>query len=68
VQTIESAVISPKLIGERVGMHPAVVIFIILLSERLFGVIGMFFAVPLFSIALVIFNRVINSIVKSSEI
>lgn len=43
---IENSVISPWLIGERVGLHPLAVIFSVLVGGQLLGIIGMLLAVP----------------------
>ncbi|NIM19684.1 MAG: AI-2E family transporter [Candidatus Latescibacteria bacterium] len=47
VQIIESAVLSPRIVGERVGLHPAWVIFAILVFAHFWGFIGLLIAVPL---------------------
>lgn len=65
IHQLESGIISPKIVGSYVGLHPVTIIFVILLWEQLFGIIGMFFAVPVTSIIVVIFNRLIDSAVKS---
>mgnify|MGYP001029162139 CR=1 FL=1 len=51
---IENAIISPKLIGDRVGLHPLVVIFAVLVGAELMGIIGMLLAIPFASIIRVI--------------
>lgn len=47
---IENAVISPKLIGDRVGLHPLIVIFAVFVGAELMGVLGMLLAIPAASI------------------
>lgn len=42
----ESKFIMPLLIGERLKLHPATVIIVLLIGAQLFGVIGMFLAAP----------------------
>lgn len=44
---IENAIISPKLIGDRVGLHPLVVILAVFIGADLMGIIGMLLAIPL---------------------
>ena len=46
---IENAIISPKLIGDRVGLHPLVVIFAVLVGAEVMGIIGMLLAIPVAS-------------------
>ncbi|MGI6712949.1 MAG: AI-2E family transporter [Bacillota bacterium] len=56
VQQIESSIISPKIIGDSVGLHPLVIIFVLLLGGYLFGILGMLFAVPITAVMRVIIN------------
>jgi len=46
VQTVEVYVISPKIIGDRVGLHPVAVIFSILVFSRFLGFWGLIIGVP----------------------
>ncbi len=45
-QTLEGNLITPKIVGDRVGLHPLAVIFVVLLFATLFGFIGMLLAIP----------------------
>jgi predicted PurR-regulated permease PerM len=45
-QLIESMVITPKLVGDRIGLHPVVVIFALLAGGQLFGFAGVLLALP----------------------
>lgn len=45
-QLIESNYITPKLVGERIGLHPVVVIFALLAGGQLFGFAGVLLALP----------------------
>lgn len=47
VQGIEAYIISPKIVGDRVGLHPAVIIFSVLVFSRFLGFWGLIIAVPL---------------------
>ncbi|MHB8171534.1 MAG: AI-2E family transporter [Thermincolia bacterium] len=47
VQQLESNVISPKILGDSLGLHPLVIIFVLLAGGNLYGVVGMVVAVPL---------------------
>lgn len=49
-QFIEGNFLQPKLVGERVGLHPVWVIFALLAGGTLFGFVGILIAVPLFAI------------------
>lgn len=46
VQQLEGNVLSPKIVGEQVGLHPLTVIFSILAGGELLGIAGMLLAVP----------------------
>lgn len=46
-QTLESNLITPKLVGERIGLHPVAVIFALMSFGQLFGFIGILLALPL---------------------
>jgi predicted PurR-regulated permease PerM len=45
-QLIESNIITPKLVGERIGLHPVIVIFALLAGGQLFGFAGVLLALP----------------------
>ncbi len=45
-QLLESNYITPKLVGERIGLHPVVVIFALLAGGQLFGFAGVLLALP----------------------
>lgn len=47
VQQIESNLITPKIIGNRLGLHPLVIVFALLAGGKLLGIWGMLLAVPL---------------------
>lgn len=52
-QLIEGMVVTPLLVGERVGLHPLAVIFALLAFGQLFGFFGVLLALPLSAILLV---------------
>ena len=52
-QLIEGMVITPWLVGERIGLHPLAVIFALLAFGQLFGFFGLLLALPLSAILLV---------------
>ena len=45
-QFIESYVLSPKLVGERIGLHPAWLLLALLAGGALFGFLGLLLAAP----------------------
>lgn len=46
VQALEGLVITPRLVGDRVGLHPMVTILAVLTGGELFGFFGLLLAVP----------------------
>jgi predicted PurR-regulated permease PerM len=46
-QFVEGNVLSPKLVGDSVGLHPVWLIFALLAFGYLFGFLGLLIAVPL---------------------
>ena len=46
-QVLEGNVITPKLVGEKVGLHPVAVIFALMAAGQLMGFVGMLLALPL---------------------
>jgi len=51
---LESYILVPKLVGDRIGLHPVAVIFAVLAFGELFGFIGVLLALPMASIAMVL--------------
>jgi len=45
-QLLEGMVITPRLVGERVGLHPVAVIFALMAFGQLFGFFGVLLAIP----------------------
>jgi predicted PurR-regulated permease PerM len=46
-QFVEGNVVTPKFVGERVGLHPVWLIFAMFAFSYLFGFVGLLVAVPL---------------------
>jgi predicted PurR-regulated permease PerM len=64
-QTLEGFVLTPWLVGDRIGLHPVAVIFAILAGGQLFGFIGVLLALPLAAVLLVILRHVHERYVQS---
>ncbi|MDT3669714.1 MAG: AI-2E family transporter [Aromatoleum sp.] len=52
-QALESFVLTPYLVGERIGLHPVVVIFALMAFGQLFGFVGVLVALPVSAAILV---------------
>ena len=57
VQAMEGMIITPRVVGENIGLHPVAVIFAVLLGAELFGLVGMILGVPAVAILNVLFTR-----------
>ncbi|MSQ75126.1 MAG: AI-2E family transporter [Rhodoferax sp.] len=56
-QLIESLFLTPRLVGERIGLHPLAVIFALLAFGQLFGFVGVLIALPASAVLLVAMRR-----------
>jgi len=56
-QLLEGFVLTPRLVGERIGLHPLAVIFALLAFGQIFGFIGVLVALPASAILLVCARR-----------
>ena len=45
-QSLESMFLTPKLVGDRIGLHPVIVIFAVAAGGQLFGFFGILLALP----------------------
>jgi predicted PurR-regulated permease PerM len=57
-QLIESLFLTPRLVGERIGLHPLAVIFALLAFGQLFGFVGVLIALPASAVLLVAIRRI----------
>ena len=56
-QVLEGFVLTPRLVGERIGLHPLAVIFALLAFGQVFGFVGVLVALPASAILLVCLRR-----------
>lgn len=56
IQQIEGNILAPKVTADSTNIHPLVIIILLLIGERMFGVFGMIMAVPLGVIIKVIYD------------
>jgi len=64
-QGIESAVLTPRFVGERIGLHPVAVIFAILAGGQLFGFTGVLLALPVAAVVMVLLRHVHDRYINS---
>ena len=64
---VEGYVLVPRLVGEKIGLHPLAVIFAILAGGELFGFLGVLLALPIASVAMVVL-RYLHERYRASEL
>ncbi|MCK5189216.1 MAG: AI-2E family transporter [Methylococcales bacterium] len=57
-QSIESMLLTPWLVGNRIGLHPVAVIFAVLAGGKLFGFLGILLALPVASVIMVLLRHI----------
>ena len=65
-QFLEGYVLSPKLVGESVGLHPVWIMFALLAFGQLFGFLGLLIAVPTAAVIGVVARHLIALYLKSA--
>ncbi|MDU9034168.1 AI-2E family transporter [Pseudomonas corrugata] len=66
-QALEGMVLTPLLVGDRIGLHPVAVIFAILAGGELFGFTGILVALPVAAVIMVLVRHV-HDLYKDSDI
>jgi predicted PurR-regulated permease PerM len=66
-QALEGMVLTPLLVGDRIGLHPVAVIFAILAGGELFGFTGILLALPVAAVIMVLVRHV-HDLYKDSDI
>jgi len=60
IQQLEGNLISPKIVGHSVGLHPALIIFMLLVGGALWGLVGLLVAVPLAGVIKVLLEAILD--------
>lgn len=60
VQAAEGGIITPKIVGDKVGLHPIITILALLIGGQLFGIFGMLLAVPVTAVLNVFFRSLLD--------
>lgn len=66
-QTIETRVISPIIVGNKMQMHPVTTILVLLVSAGMYGLIGMVAGIPIFAILKIICTRIFRWFKRNSN-
>jgi len=53
-QQLEGNIISPKIMGDKLNIHPLTIIFLITIAISMFGFLGAFIAIPVYSVVKII--------------
>jgi predicted PurR-regulated permease PerM len=65
-QVIEGFFLTPRLVGERIGLNPLAVIFALLAFGQLFGFVGVLLALPASAVLMVAFRHLRHHYLRSS--
>lgn len=60
-QFIEGNFITPNLVGNKIGIHPVIIIFSLLAAGKLIGFVGVLFALPISAVIGVIIRTIVKS-------
>lgn len=65
-QFISDFFLTPKLVGDRIGLHPVAVMFAVLAGGHLFGFLGILLALPAAAVIMVLLNHAHDEYRKSA--
>ncbi len=65
-QFLEGFFLTPRLVGERIGLHPVAVLFALLLFGKLFGFFDVLLALPISAVSLVLMKCLWSVYTQSS--
>ena len=65
-QVIEGFFLTPRLVGERIGLNPLAVIFALLAFGQLFGFVGVLLALPASAVLMVAFRHLRRHYLRST--
>lgn len=57
VQWLENNILGPKILGDSTGMHPLIVLILLIVGGGMFGVLGMIFSVPVAAVVKIIYDN-----------
>lgn len=60
-QVIEGSVLTPRLVGGQIGLHPVAVIFAVMAGGTLYGFFGILLALPVAAVAMVLVRYVLQN-------
>lgn len=60
-QLLEGSVLTPRLVGGRIGLHPVAVIFAVMAGGQLYGFFGILLALPVAAVAMVLLRHLLQT-------
>lgn len=67
VQQLDGLFITPKILSDKIGLTPLMVIFAIIIGGNFGGILGLFISVPCLALFKVVFNKFIEKKLKIKE-
>ena len=64
-QMLEGMLLTPLLVGDKIGLHPVAVIFAVLAGGQLFGFVGVLLALPVAAVIAVVLRHMLERYTKS---
>ncbi|MHB8353466.1 MAG: AI-2E family transporter [Burkholderiales bacterium] len=64
---LEGSLITPRFVGQRIGLHPVIVIFALLAFGKLLGFFGVIIALPASAVLRVAFSRLDHAFMQDDE-
>jgi predicted PurR-regulated permease PerM len=56
-QALEGMLLTPMLVGDKIGLHPVAVIFAVMAGGQLFGFVGVLLALPVAAVIMVLLRE-----------
>lgn len=64
---LEGSILTPKIIGYKIGLHPLWIIFAVLALGNIFGIIGMLLAIPIAGIIKILIKSAMDLYIKFNK-
>ena len=65
-QLLEGTVLTPQLVGDRIGLHPVAVIFAVMAGGQLFGFVGVLLSLPVAAVIMVLLRHMHERYTRSA--
>lgn len=57
---LEGSIFTPKIVGDKIGIHPLWIIFAVLACGQLLGIMGMLFAIPIAGVTKIVLELILD--------